>query len=72
MRRSFARVTELMQYIYPTSVRLPKQLKDYLQRRAAQEDRKMASVIVRILEESRVAFTKKKYESDADRKVEQK
>jgi Arc-like DNA binding domain len=61
-----------MQYIYPTSVRLPKQLKDYLQRRAAQEDRKMASVIVRILEESRVAFTKKKYESDADRKVEQK
>jgi hypothetical protein len=45
-----------MQYIFPTSVRLPKQLKDYLQRRAQLEDRKMASVIVRILEESRVAF----------------
>ena len=45
-----------MIYNHPTSVRLPKILKDYLQRRAALEDRKMAAVIVRILEESRVAF----------------
>jgi len=54
-------------YLNPTSIRLSKTLKDYLIRRATAEDRKVASVIVRILEESRVAFTKKKYESDADK-----
>jgi hypothetical protein len=46
----------MIRYNQPTSVRLPKPLKDYLRRRAEIEDRKMAAVIVRILEESRQAF----------------
>lgn len=45
-------------YAHPTSIRLPKPLKDFLRRRADEEDRKVAQVIVRILEEYRSTWMK--------------
>ena len=50
-----------MPYAYPTSVRLPKVLKDFLRRRAEAEDRKVASMIVRILEDYRSAWMKARH-----------
>jgi hypothetical protein len=46
-------------YPYPTSLRLPVDLKKFLVRKAVEEDRKLAQMIVHILEEYRAAATRK-------------
>ena len=46
-------------YPYPTSLRLPVDLKKFLVRKAAEEDRKLAQMIVRILEEYRTSCSRK-------------
>ena len=46
-------------YPYPTSLRLPVDLKKFLVRKAAEEDRKLAQMIVHILEEYRTSCSRK-------------
>ncbi len=47
-------------YYQPTSIRLPKVLKDFLRRRAEIEDRKLSQMIVHILELYRASITSRK------------
>ena len=45
-----------MPYNYPTSIRLQKELKDFLCRRADEDNRKLSQMIILILEQWRAAF----------------
>ena len=49
---------------YPTSVRINKTLKDFLQRRADADGRPLAQLIIRVLEEYRQAFKAKAKPAD--------
>ena len=48
-----------MNYFLPTSIRLPKNLKDFLQRRADMENRKLSQMIIHILEMYRASMVKR-------------
>ena len=46
-------------YYGPTSIRISKQLKDFLQRRADQENRKLSQMIIHVLEMYRQSITRR-------------
>ena len=46
-------------YYGPTSIRINKQLKDFLQRRADSENRKLSQMIIHVLEMYRVSYRRK-------------
>jgi hypothetical protein len=46
----------------PTSIRLDKQLKDFLRRRGSEEGRTVSQIIIRILEQWRLAYLKSRKE----------
>ena len=54
------------QHPHPSSIRIPADLKKFLLRKAAEEDRKLGGMIIHILEEYRAAVSRRKVE-----KVEQ-
>lgn len=48
-----------MNYTLPTSIRLPRNLKDFLQRRADSENRKLSQMIIHVLEMYRSSMIKR-------------
>ena len=55
-----------MNYTLPTSIRLPRNLKDFLQRRADQENRKLSQMIIHILEMYRISHRKRAEKKSKD------
>ena len=55
-------------YQNPTSIRLPKVLKDFLARRADDENRTLSMMIILILEDWRKAYMKAKHVKPGEQK----